>query len=73
MGDARNRDLRLGFERRLKVKFLGRKVATEAGLLAHRELDETLGLIEMAQDSLQVSRRKKFSDALNTKAKCSVL
>ena len=56
MGDAKNDDLRVSFDSRLKLKFLGSQVTTDAGLLAYRELDETLGLTEMAPDVLEDSR-----------------
>ena len=56
MGDCQNEDLRVSFDSRLKLKFLGSQVTTDAGLLAYREFDETLGLTETAQDALQDSR-----------------
>ena len=56
MGDCQNEDLRVGFDSRLKLKFLGSQVTTDAGLLAYRELDEALGLTEMGAERLQDSR-----------------
>ena len=56
MGDCRNEDLRVQFDRRLKLKFLGSQVTTDAGLLAYRELDETLGLTQIDAESLHDAR-----------------
>jgi len=56
MGDAKNDDLRVGFDSRLKLKFCGSQVTSDAGLLAYRELDEALRLTEMGADLLQDSR-----------------
>ena len=57
MGDVKNSDLRVGFDRRLKLKFCGSKVTSDAGLLAYRELDEAFGLTEMGADLLTDSRQ----------------
>jgi hypothetical protein len=56
MGGCENGDLRVGFDSRLKLKFLGSQVTTDAGLLAYRELDETLSLTAMSAERLQDSR-----------------
>jgi hypothetical protein len=45
MGDCQNGDLRVSFDGRFKLKFLGSQVTTDAGLPAYRELDGTLGAL----------------------------
>ena len=57
MGDGKNCHLRVNFDRRVKLKFVGSKITSDAGLLAYRELDEAFGLTEMGVDVLSDSRR----------------
>ena len=45
MGESRGTDLRVRFDRRIRLQFQGAKVTSDAGLLAVRELDEALGLM----------------------------
>ena len=59
MGEARKDALRLDFDRKLKLEFHGTKVTSDGGLLAYRELDEALGLIEMIRAKLRDIRTGK--------------
>ncbi len=55
-GEAENGRLRLAFDGHLRLEFRGAKVTTDAGLLAVRELDEVLGLADMAGAMIQDGR-----------------
>jgi len=59
MGEARKDALRLAFDRKLKLEFHGTKVTSDAGLLAYRELDETLCLTAAIDSELRDIRTGK--------------
>src|ERR687886_98971 len=47
-GEASEVDLRVAFDRRIKLEFHGSKITSDGGLLAYRELDHVLGLSDIA-------------------------
>src|SRR5918911_381006 len=55
-GEAKEVALGLAFNRRIKLEFHGSKVTSDAGLLALRELDDALGLSQIAADLLADTR-----------------
>ena len=59
MGDRRRQALRVQFDGRLKLRFHGAKITSDAGLLAFRELDEAFRLTESASAVLSDPRHGK--------------
>src|ERR687893_2234348 len=55
-GEAHEAALRVAFDPRLKLEFHGSKVTSDAGLLPFRDLDDALGLTELAGQALADTR-----------------
>src|SRR5215471_15896486 len=58
-GEVSRGALRFDFDRRLMVQFRGSVITSDAGLLAYRELDDTLGLTDTGADTLADARTGK--------------
>ena len=58
-GESKRNELRVDFDRRLKLEFHGSRITSDAELLAYRELDDALGLTEIAGEIFQDSRTGK--------------
>jgi hypothetical protein len=65
-GEADDDALRVDFDRRLKLEFHGSRITSDAGLLAYRELDDALGLSDLAGECLSDSRRGRNTRHLLT-------
>jgi hypothetical protein len=58
--------LRVDFDCRLKLELHSSRINSEAGLLVHRELDDALGLIDLAGSVLSYGQRGRNARRLPT-------
>jgi Transposase DDE domain group 1 len=65
-GESDDGSLRVDFDRRLRLDFHGSRITSDAGLLAYRELDDALGLTDLAGEALSECRRGKNTRHLLT-------
>jgi hypothetical protein len=56
MGEKKKEPLRVEFDREIKLEFHGARVSSDSGLLIYRELDEALGLTDLAETMLSELR-----------------
>lgn len=52
-------DGRLGFDRRVRIEFRGAQISSGGSLLAMREIDDALGLSDLATATLRDTRTRK--------------
>ena len=58
-GEAKSGPLRLGFDRAVRLLFRGSAISSDGGLLVYRELDDALGLTDLASTLLIDDRTGK--------------
>ena len=58
-GEAKSGPLLLQFNRSVRLLFRGSAISSDGGLLLHRELDDALGLTDLATDLLVDHRTGK--------------
>jgi len=56
-GAGETADRRLGIDRRIRLKFRGTQLSSDGGLLVMRELDDVLGLPDLASGALKHNRK----------------
>ena len=59
-GESDSGFLRVDSDRRLKLKFHGSRITSDAGMLIHRKLDDALGLTDLAGGVLSDGRKGKI-------------
>ncbi len=59
MGEGRKATIRVQFSPSLRLAFNGASITSDAGLLAYRELDNALGLTDIAEQCLHDNRSGK--------------
>jgi hypothetical protein len=59
MGESGSGDIRVEFDRRVKLEFHGSSISSDGGLLIYRELEDALGLMRIADKNLSDLRKGK--------------
>jgi hypothetical protein len=64
-GEADHVTLRVTFDSRLKLEFHGLRVASDAGLLPFRDLDDALGVFQMAEVAVPRDLFRRMLDLID--------